>query len=112
MNVNAGSAWSSARAPAVRASGHATLRKSTLKSMRAIARSTGILACVGLCCLWADAHDDIIELFANVANALSTVNPPKFMDSFDKNMPDSDKLKSEAAPLVNQTEITSSLHPL
>ncbi len=80
--------------------------------MRAIARSTGILACVGLCCLWADAHDDIIELFANVANALSTVNPAKFMDAFDKNMPDYDKLKSEVAALVNQTEVTSSVEPL
>src|SRR5260370_34258453 len=108
MNVNAGSAWSSAGAPTVRGSGTARLRKSTLKSMRAVARSTGILACVGLCCLWADAHDDIIELFANVANALSTVNPAKFMDAFDKNMPDYDKLKSEVAALVNQTEVTSS----
>jgi hypothetical protein len=80
--------------------------------MPAIARSTGILACVGLCCLWADTHDDIIDLFASMANALSTANPPKFMDAFDKNMPDYDKLKSGVAALVNQTEVTSSVEPL
>ena len=80
--------------------------------MPAIARSTGILAFVAWSCLWADTHSDIIDLFASMAAALSNVNPSKFMDACDKNMPDYDKLKDEVASLVNQTEVTSSVEPL
>jgi hypothetical protein len=77
--------------------------------MRAIGRSTGILACVAFSYLSADTHDEIVDVVGNMANALSTVNPPKFMDAVDKNMPDYDKLKSNVTALMNQTEITSSI---
>ena len=79
--------------------------------MRAIARSCviGILACVALI---ADAHDDIIDLFASMAAALSEINVPQFMDAFDKAMPDYDKLKTNISALVNQAEISSSVEPL
>jgi len=77
--------------------------------MRAIGRSTGILACVALSTLIADTHDEIVDVVSNMANALSTVNAPKFMDAIDKNMPDYDKLKSNVAALMNQAEITSSI---
>ena len=74
--------------------------------------SAGILAFVAFSYLVADTHDDVVDLFANMANALSTVNPAKFMDAFDKNMPDYEKLKGQIAALVNQTEVTSSVEPL
>ncbi len=77
--------------------------------MRAIVRSTGILACVAFTCLIADTHDEIVDVISNLANALSTVNTPKFMDAIDKSMPDYDKLKNDVSALMNQTEITSSV---
>jgi hypothetical protein len=79
--------------------------------MRAIALScgTGILACVAL---FADAHDDIVDLFASMGAALSEINVPQFMDAFDKDMPDYDKLKGAVTALVNQAEVSSSVEPL
>jgi hypothetical protein len=44
-----------------------------------------------------------------MANALSTVNAPKFMDAFDKTMPEYETLKSNVPALMNQSEITSSI---
>jgi len=68
-----------------------------------------ILACVALT---ADTHDDIIDLFASMAAALSEINVPQFMAAFDKDMPDYDKLKSAVTGLVNQAEVSSSVEPL
>ncbi|HEY6392809.1 MAG TPA: hypothetical protein VIX89_16130 [Bryobacteraceae bacterium] len=80
--------------------------------MRAIVRSTGILACLAFSYLSADTHDEIVDVVSNMANALSTVNAPKFMDAIDKSMPDYDKLKSNVAALMNQAEVTSSIETL
>jgi len=80
-----------------------------LKSTPAIVRSTGILACVVFGSLIADTHDEIVDVITNMANALSTVNTPKFMDAIDKSLPDYDKLKDNITALMNQTEITSSV---
>jgi hypothetical protein len=80
--------------------------------MRAIGRSTGILACVALSTLIADTHDEIVDVVSNMANALSTVNAPKFMGAIDKSMPDYEKLKSNVAALMNQAEITSSIETI
>lgn len=79
--------------------------------MRAIAHSCGIgiLACVALI---ADTHDDVVDLFASMAAALSEINVPQFMDAFDKDMPDYGKLKNNITGLVNQAEISSSVEPL
>jgi len=79
--------------------------------MRAIALRCGIglLACAALT---ADAHDDVIDLFASMAAALSEINVPQFMDAFDKDMPDYDKLRSGVTALVNQAEVSSSVEPL
>src|ERR1700730_17426151 len=63
-------------------------------------------------CLHADTHDDIVDLFASMAAALSEINVPQFMDAFDKDMPDYDKLKSGVTALVNQAEVSSSVEPL
>jgi hypothetical protein len=79
--------------------------------MRAIALSCGIglLACAALT---ADTHDDVVDLFAAMAAALSEINVPQFMDAFDKNMPDYDRLRAGVTALVNQAEVTSSIEPL
>jgi hypothetical protein len=71
-----------------------------------------ILICLTLSCLIADTHDEIVDVVSSMANALSTVNAPKFMDAIDKSMPDYDKLKSDVAALMNQAEVTSSIEML
>jgi len=68
-----------------------------------------IILCLAGSCLFADTHDEIVDVVSNMANALSTVNAPKFMDAIDKSMPDYDKLKDNVTALMNQTEITSSI---
>src|SRR5689334_1303381 len=79
--------------------------------MRAIALSCGIgiLGCVALI---ADTHDDVVELFASMAAALSEINVPQFMEAFDKDMPDYEKLKNAVTALVNQAEVSSSVEPV
>jgi hypothetical protein len=77
--------------------------------MRAIVRSAGLLTCLVVSSLIGDTHDEIVDVIGNMANALSTVNAPKFMDAFDKTMPEYETLKSNVPPLMNQSEITSSI---
>jgi hypothetical protein len=79
--------------------------------MRATALSCGIgiLACAALT---ADTHDDVVDLFASMAAALSEINVPQFMDAFDKNMPSYDRLRAGVTALVNQAEVSSSVEPL
>lgn len=62
--------------------------------------------------LRADAHNDVLELFGTTAAALADVNVPKFMDAFDKDMPDYGKLKDAVAALTNQAEVTSAIEPV
>jgi len=71
-----------------------------------------IIFCLVVSGLSADTHDEIVDVVSNMANALSTVNAPKFMDAIDKSMPDYEKLKSNVAALMNQTEITSSIETI
>ena len=80
--------------------------------MRAIARRTGLVACFVFVPLLADTHDDIIDLFASMAAALSEINVPQFMDAFDKDMPDYERIRAGVAALVNQAEVASSVEPL
>jgi hypothetical protein len=77
--------------------------------MRAIVRSAGLLTCLVVSSLIGDTHDEIVDVIGNMANALSTVNAPKFMDAFDKTMPEYETLKSNVPALMNQSEITSSI---
>jgi hypothetical protein len=79
--------------------------------MPAIVRSA-ILVAAALVCLYADAESEVTDLFASMAAALVEVNVPKFMDAFDKNMPDYEQLKSEIEALTNQAEVSSSIEPL
>jgi hypothetical protein len=62
--------------------------------------------------LIADTHGQVIDLFASMAAALSEINVPQFMDAFDKDMPDYNRLKGAVTSLVNQAEVSSSVEPL
>jgi hypothetical protein len=79
--------------------------------MPAIVRSA-ILVAVVLACLYADAQSEVTDLVASMAAALIEVNVPKFMDAFDKNMPDYEQLKNQIDALTNQAEVSSSIEPL
>jgi hypothetical protein len=59
--------------------------------------------------LFADTHDQIVDLFASMAAALSDVNASSFMQPFDKDMPGYDKLKGHISTLLVGTEISSSV---
>ena len=80
--------------------------------MPAIARSLGLLASLAIGGFAADVHDQVVDLFASMAAALTAVNAPQFMAAFDKNMSGYDKLKDQVDALVNQAEISSSVEPL
>ncbi|HEV2690555.1 MAG TPA: hypothetical protein VGV35_18485 [Bryobacteraceae bacterium] len=84
--------------------------------MPAIERSTGIRACVVFYMivtpLAADTHAEVLDLFGTTAAALADVNVPKFMDAFDKQMPDYGKLKDAVSALIDQAEVTSAIEPI
>jgi len=83
--------------------------------MLAIARScgTGLLACVAFSHFAAaDTHDDVVDLIASMAAALTEVHVPKFMSAFDKEMPGYEQLESSVSALANQAEIASSIEPI
>lgn len=69
----------------------------------------GVLACVALL---ADTHDDVVDVFASMAAALTEINVSQFMDAFDKSASDYNKLKDQVTALVKQAEISSSVEPL
>ena len=52
------------------------------------------------------------RLVGSMAAALTEVDVPAFMDAFDKDMPDYDRLKTNVAALVNQADVSSSIVPL
>lgn len=79
--------------------------------MRAIALSATSVLCLALL-QGAGAHDEVIHLVASMAAGLSTVNVPLFMDAFDKDMPDYDRLRGDVTALTNQAEVTSSIEPV
>jgi len=79
--------------------------------MPVIVRSA-ILVAAALACLYADAQTEVTDLFASMAAALIEVNVPQFMDAFDKNMTDYDRLKNQIEALTNQAEVSSSIEPL
>lgn len=81
--------------------------------MRAIVRSAaGLLACLLPCCLSADTHTDIIDVFGAMAAALSDNNVPEFMKNFDKDFPAYDTLQIQITALVTDTSVSSSIEPI
>ncbi len=71
-----------------------------------------LLTCLTLTPLQATSHEEIVDLFASMAAALTAANVPQFMDAFDKKMPEYGKLENDITALVNQAEVSSSIEPL
>jgi hypothetical protein len=93
--------------------------------MRAIVRNTArCTALLGIAAAFAcaDAHDDVMDVVASMAGALTEVsgdaagtvrgNVSKFMAAVSKDMPDYDTLKNNVTALVDEGEISSSVLPL
>ena len=93
--------------------------------MRAIVRNTArctALFCIAAAFACADAHDDVMDVVASMAGALTEVsgdaagtvrgNVSKFMAAVSKDMPDYDTLKNNVTALVDEGEISSSVLPL
>ena len=54
-------------------------------------------------CLRADSEKDARDLVASLADALSAGKVELFLDSFDRGMPDFDKLRFNVAGLMGQS---------
>jgi len=81
--------------------------------MPATARNVFLLACCfAFTPLRGDSSSDVINLVGSMTAALTEVDVPAFMESFDKDMPGYDDLKNQVTALVNQAEVTSSVEPL
>jgi hypothetical protein len=81
-----------------------------------------MLLCILAAFAFADAHDDVMDVVASMAGALTEQNGTgvalvhgnvsKFMAEFSKDMPDYDTVKNNVTALVNAGEISSSILPL
>ncbi len=62
--------------------------------------------------LRADPQAEVMDLLGSAAIALGNNNVPAFMDAFDRNMPDYDRLRGNVSALLGEGSITSSILPL
>ncbi len=62
--------------------------------------------------LFADAHQDIFDLFTTMAAALSEGNGLAFLDHVDHSMPDYEKLQKNILALAELNEVMSSIDVL
>lgn len=76
--------------------------------MRAIVRSAALL-CLAAAFACADAHDDVIAVFAKMAAGLTDVNAAEFMTGVSKDMPDRDTLQNNVIALARNTELSSTI---
>jgi hypothetical protein len=83
--------------------------------MQAIARNIAIVAIVAAAATvlgLADTHSDVLDLFASMTSALSDDNPAGFMNAFDRNMADYDKLAGYVGGLIREAEVSASIDPV
>lgn len=86
--------------------------------MRAIVRSA-ILVCIAAAFACADAHDDVMDVVASMAGALTEVNGTgpyvvrgnvsRFMSAFNKDMADYGTIENNVTALVKQADVSSSI---
>src|SRR5258708_34706782 len=57
----------------------------------------------------ADTHEDVVDVFASMAAALSSNNAADFLRAFDPAMPDYDQLKTNVTALLQQSDVASSV---
>ncbi len=80
--------------------------------MRAIARRTfhaAILGALGTIGAQADTHAEVVDLFAQMAAALSDDNAAQFMKLFDRNMANHGQLETQITALLANAEVASSV---
>ena len=59
--------------------------------------------------LRADSAQEVWDLFAKMAAALSAANPQEFLTAFDKSMPGYQKLRENVTALISEFELQSSV---
>jgi hypothetical protein len=64
---------------------------------------------LGCTFLQADTHSDVLHVFGSMSNALTNSDAALFMEAFDRNMPDYERIKSEVGGLIQQGQITCSV---
>jgi hypothetical protein len=78
--------------------------------MRATGRRQFVIAVLAsFASAHAAAHDQVIDLFAAMSAALSTLNPDGFIVHFDKDSPDRDHLANSIPALLSQGDVSSSI---
>ena len=60
----------------------------------------------------ADTHADVVDLFAQMAAALSDDNAAQFMKGFDRNMAGYGEMETQITALLANSEVASSVEPL
>ena len=83
--------------------------------MRAIARRTfnlAILAAAGKLPALADTHADVVDLFAQMAAALSDDNAAQFIKAFDRKFAEDSHLDTQITALLANSEVASSVELL
>lgn len=60
----------------------------------------------------ADTHADVVDLFAQMAAALSDDNAAQFMKAFDRNLAEYGRLETQITALLANSEVASSVEPL
>ncbi|MDQ6760915.1 MAG: hypothetical protein M3Z32_13765 [Acidobacteriota bacterium] len=68
-----------------------------------------MLGALGTIAAQADTHADVVDLFAQMAAALSDDNAPQFMKLFDRNMPNRGQLETQITALLANAEVASSV---
>ncbi len=57
----------------------------------------------------ADTHDQVVDLFASMSAALTSLNPDRFLAGIDKNSPDRAHLANSIPALLSQGDVSSSI---
>jgi hypothetical protein len=71
-----------------------------------------MLAAVFTVAAGADTHADVVDLFAQMAAALSGDNAAEFMKAFDRKMPSHGQLETQITGLLANAELASSVELL
>lgn len=69
----------------------------------------GLLAVLAAHCAAGGTREEIIDLLARMATALSEGNPAMFLDAFDRTMPGYAGLESHVFALLSQAQVASSV---
>jgi len=69
---------------------------------------TALLLLFSCALLLADVHRDVLHVFGSMSNALMAGSAAQFLDAFDRNMPDYERIRSNVTGLLEQGQIASS----